>query len=327
MNVFIDTNILLSLYQLSGPDLDELKKIIKLSQNGKIKIYLPQQVKDEFSRNRERVIKESVGVFEKSKANASLPNIAKSHTKVSDLRRLQEEFNQLVKEIKSDIDEQISDGKLKADELVSVLFSQLNTSAIDTSIIDKARLRKELGNPPGKNGNLGDSINWEWLLSNVPAGEDLNIVSSDSDYSSELIDGDIKKFLADEWVLNKDSEIKLYKGLPDLLKDHFPHIKLSDEIDKQAAINQLESSWAFTTTHDAISKLDKFAEFGDGELSQLINAYISNSQIHWILGDEDVLNFAKKILSLVKNEFLELDAYPLKCMVEEIEKSSDSNAS
>jgi len=44
MNIFIDTNILLDLYHLSGPDLDELKKIIKLHQTAQIKIYLPRQV-------------------------------------------------------------------------------------------------------------------------------------------------------------------------------------------------------------------------------------------------------------------------------------------
>ena len=68
MNIFIDTNILLDLYHLSGPDLDELKKIIKLHQTAQIKIYLPGQVKDEFYRNRERVVKESIELFEKSKA-------------------------------------------------------------------------------------------------------------------------------------------------------------------------------------------------------------------------------------------------------------------
>jgi hypothetical protein len=39
MNVFIDTNILLSFFYLSGDDLEELKKLIVLLQKDKVKLW------------------------------------------------------------------------------------------------------------------------------------------------------------------------------------------------------------------------------------------------------------------------------------------------
>ena len=55
MKIFIDTNILLELFKLSGPDLDELKKVLKLSEKQKIEILISSQIEDEFWHNRERV--------------------------------------------------------------------------------------------------------------------------------------------------------------------------------------------------------------------------------------------------------------------------------
>ena len=326
MNIFIDTNVLLNLYHLSGPDLDELKKIIKLHQTAQIKIHLPKQVKDEFYRNRERVVKESIELFDKSKASSSLPNMTRTHERISELRSIQEAFNQLVKDIKADVMLQAIDGKLKADELIEVLFDQFIDSLINEEVIKKAKNRHEIGNPPGKKDGLGDAINWEWLLDSVPDHEDLNIVSGDGDFESELNPGFIKDFLQREWRSTKNSEVRLFKGLPELLKEYFPEIKLSDEIDKKDAILKLESSYNFAATHAAISKLNKYDEFNENEQLRLVNAVINNQQVHWILGDEDVFDFAKKLLGQIKNVSLQIDAVPLEVMLEEVEKSRNENA-
>lgn len=60
MKIFIDTNILLDLYHLSGPDLDELEKVLKLMKRQKVKLLIPKQVEDEFWRNRENVINDAI---------------------------------------------------------------------------------------------------------------------------------------------------------------------------------------------------------------------------------------------------------------------------
>ena len=52
MNIFIDTNVYLSFYHLSSDDLEELKKLVVLAREGKVVLLLPEQVIDEFRRNR-----------------------------------------------------------------------------------------------------------------------------------------------------------------------------------------------------------------------------------------------------------------------------------
>ena len=56
MNLFIDTNILLDFYRMSSGDLEEIRKIARLSANKKIRLLISDFVIDEFNRNREGVI-------------------------------------------------------------------------------------------------------------------------------------------------------------------------------------------------------------------------------------------------------------------------------
>ncbi len=51
-NLFIDTNTFLSFYHLTNEDLEELKKLVVLIDSSEIRLFVPQQVKNEFVRNR-----------------------------------------------------------------------------------------------------------------------------------------------------------------------------------------------------------------------------------------------------------------------------------
>ena len=64
----------------------------------------------------------------------------------------------------------------------------------DSSTLDKATDRTEIGNPPGKKGSLGDAIIWESLLGHAP-DEPLHFVSDDIDYKSKLNKLKMKDFL------------------------------------------------------------------------------------------------------------------------------------
>lgn len=323
MKVFIDTNILLGLYHLSGPDLDELKKIIKLAENDQLTVLMPQQVADEFWRNRERVIRDALDTFLKTKAQQFLPNIIRSNPKASELRKAVDQVNSLVKTLKEDADSAINEHNLPADSIIELLFKQCKPEPIAHDVIERARLRKDLGNPPGKADSLGDAVNWEWLLSQADPNDDLTIVSADGDFESELLPSTPKEFLVREWGQKSVGHLTLHKGLPELLKANFPDIKLSDEIDKLAAIEKLEKSLSFTATHNAIAKLSKFDDFTDSEVVRIASAYDQNNQVHMIFGDTDVTDFAKKILPLAKSaEALEA-VKVLELLLEQIEEPDD----
>jgi len=53
--------------------------------------------------------------------------------------------------------------------------------------ITQAKLRKELGNPPGKKGDpIGDQLSWEQLLEKSKNSENLWIITNDDDYIFEF---------------------------------------------------------------------------------------------------------------------------------------------
>jgi len=324
MDIFVDTNILLGLYQLSGPDLEELKKIIKLSENEQITVHLPQHVSDEFWRNRERVIREALDNFAKTKAVQFLPNIVRSNPKANELRKAVDQVNSLAKTLREETATEIKENKLVADKLVAS-FLKLS-KPVSPQIVQKAILRKQLGNPPGKAGSLGDAINWEWLLGQIATINDLKIISADADFESELVPGTPKEFLIREWAsINPFGTLALYKSLPEFLKAHFPDIKLAGEIDKFAAIEKLEKALSFAATHSAITRLDKFDDFGDIEIMRIAEAYNNNTQVRMIIGDADVTAFAKKIIPLAKSDQAKEALKPVVDVLTQIEELEDEN--
>lgn len=164
MKLFIDTNILLEMYELSGPDLEELRKLVKLVETGKIELLLPQQVVDEFWRNREDVIADSLKQFRESGAQAKIPNIVRTYPGWLKLRDAVAAVNKGVKDLEGKVKEDIAAKTLRADAIVLDLFRVSTAASIEDDIVAAARLRADIGNPPGKKGSLGDAICWEWLL-------------------------------------------------------------------------------------------------------------------------------------------------------------------
>jgi hypothetical protein len=52
MQLFIDANVFLSFYRFSSDDLEQLEKLTVLVKTGRIRLWLPEHVVDEFYRNR-----------------------------------------------------------------------------------------------------------------------------------------------------------------------------------------------------------------------------------------------------------------------------------
>ena len=303
MKVFIDTNILLDIYQLSGPDLEELRKLIKLVGKGKIDLLLTQQVLDEFWRNRERVIADAMKSFRESKAMAKIPNIIRSYPEAIDLKKAVDQVNEIVKILTGKATQEIEENALKADEVIGELFDAVKVGDISPEIVARANLRTALGNPPGKPGSIGDAVNWEWLLEFEIdfADDELVLISADGDYESELLKGRPKEFLVREWnAKHADCQLILDKSLTDFLKRAFPDIQLADEVDKIEAIELLEQAGSFAATHNAVANLSEYDDFKDSEVQRIVKAYLENNQVRWILGDDDVKAFGKKIVSVIK---------------------------
>ena len=326
MKVFIDTNILLDIYHLSGADLEELRKLKKMVEKGKVELLVSSQVVDEFWRNRERVIADALRIFRESKATAKIPNIIRVYPEARELKANVEKANEIVRTLMARAVEDIEKDALKADEVIQELLSAVTVGEVTDEILGRAKRRSDVGNPPGKKDSLGDGINWEWLLEQEIEfwDDELIIISADGDYESELTKGKPREYLLREWKKkNHGCTLVLEKSLTGFLATRFPGIQLAEEIDKIEEIERLENSSNFATTHRAIAALNKYDDFKDAEIRRIVRAYLENSQVAWILGDVDVKTFGRKVVDLAKSPETKEACAELRQRLDELEEDDD----
>jgi predicted nucleic acid-binding protein len=298
MHAFIDTNILLSFYHLSNDDLEELKKLAVLIQQKSVTLYLTDQIAAEFARNREVKIADAVKRLKDQRLNLQFPQICKDFTEYDQLRNLQQLYDKTHAQLLNKLQDAIQKKALKADAAIAALFESTETLTTSDNIVTAARLRMEVGNPPGKNGSLGDALNWELLLQSVPKNQDIYFITEDKDYVSALDETKFKDFLLDEWSKKKAGDVFFYKRLSSFFKDKFPQIKLASELEKDILIQNLANSANFAATHSLIAKLNKYTEFTTSQAEAILSTTTTNNQIGWIATDSDVKAF---VLSILKN--------------------------
>lgn len=299
-NLFIDSNIWLSLYHFTNDDLAQFGKLKEIIGRD-IKLFIPQQVYDEVSRNREIKLKDAFKQFEVKPIQ--YPAFCKEYEEYekfnSDYTDLIKRYKAWYKKIKADMETR----NLPADTTIQDFFQASGLIQCD-SYVETAYTRYRIGNPPGKDNKYGDAINWECLLATVPNGEDLYLISADKDYRSEFFDEALNPFLKDEWKRKKNSEIHFYTNLVRFLNEHFEDIKLKTEQVKQDLIDKLSMSPNFVSTHGIIALMSKYSGWTDAQIESICSAAENNTQIGWLLGDDDVFEFYSRLLSKVKSEDL-----------------------
>lgn len=280
INLFIDTNILLGFYRYTNDDLEKLSKlediIIKTSR---IKLYVTRQQVDEFYRNRDGVIKQSIDSMKVEKP--ILPKTFSEHSEYSNAVRESRDLFSKINKIKQDTLEQALRGNLRADAIVKNIFRL--PIATTSEIINKARMRMDVGNPPGKNASLGDAINWEILLESVESTDifnEIHIISDDVDYRSALDDAAIDTFLANEWSSRKLGTVYLYRTLNSFFSKHFPDIALVDEAIKDGIIEQIGTATSFDSARSLIAKLYTMGNLSEGQAKSLFKSSSTNAQVY-----------------------------------------------
>jgi predicted nucleic acid-binding protein len=313
MNLFIDTNIFLSFFHLSSDDLQELKKLAVLVRTKKIVLHLTEQVTIEFRRNRALKIADALKRLHEQRTTFQFPQFCKDYEQYGLIRKSLKETQQALSTLLAKVEEDISYERLKADEIIKEIFDSVGPIATTEPILNAARKRIEIGNPPGKDNSLGDAINWEALLSVVPNNQDLVLVTDDKDYISPLNDSELNPFLLSEWSARKNSQIRFYRRLSAMLGDLFPDIKLETELEKEELIREFAASPNFASTHIAIAKLSKYSDFSTLQINEIVAAVITNSQISWIIADEDVSKF---IANVIRGREQIIDAHNHKALLE-----------
>ena len=294
MHVFVDTNILLSFYHYSSDELDALNDVFANHEHGSATVYVTEQVKDEFVRNRDGKIKDALKKFKDSKIHLQFPSFMKGYEEYGRLREIAAEAKELNKSILEKVNKAIESEELRADELITSIFTESSSTKVTTKRLEAANIRLARGNPPGKNGSLGDAINWEILLEKVPDNNDIHIISADGDFYSTLNEAKPSAFITKEWKRKKKADVFVYRTLSDFTKEHFDGIAFSYDKNKQELIGKLESSGNFARTHDLIARLSEYNYFSLKEVEEILDAAVANSQFGWIVTDYDVSDFLNK---------------------------------
>lgn len=295
MHVFIDTNILLNFFHFTKEEIDALSNVFASHEHGAATVHLTEQVCDEFSRNRENKIKDALKKFKDVKFAAQLPAFMKQYEEYEQIRQKSAELQELAKAISQKVDSDVVEMGLLTDVLIKDIFTKSNPIPTTPELFARAQMRVLLGNPPGKNGSMGDSVNWIALLDTVPDGENIHVISEDGDYYSTLDENRPHPFLKSEWNTKKHAELFVYRTLSSFLKEHFDGVAFSYDKDKDALIESLAESGAFAVTHNLIAKLEQFGYFSLKEVQRILAAAVANNQFGWIVTDEDVYKFLKRV--------------------------------
>ena len=226
MWIFIDTNIYLDFYRGRNVGL-----LLKSLESVKDKIFIPQPIRNEVIRNRVNAALERINE-DKKKLSIKLVPFPDLLTTLAldDYPSLQNDWTdlgskskELEKRYKSVLAKTVCHVAQGIDPISKSLQSILeNARPHNEEQLTKARLRKELGNLPGKrNAPLGDQLAWEQLISTVKDDEDIWIVSRDADY---LVGFDnqitLNPFLYEEFAKQRRGKVYTFQDLASALQHY-----------------------------------------------------------------------------------------------------------
>lgn len=229
MNIlYIDANIFLEFYNSNKP---EFKKLLNSIIEVKDKVFFTEQFKYEIDRNKLNVFKQSIDNYIKqvSITNTVLPehldkgNTSKLISWNSSRKELEIQIknsNNELLQIFNETLENVSSSEDNVSKELSSLYNKSRKPTIDN--LNKARIRKEIGNPPGKNNDpLGDQLSWEMLLDIIPNVNRIWIISKDQDYYTENKDiFYLNPILKNDLIqINPAIEIRVFNKLSEALRD------------------------------------------------------------------------------------------------------------
>lgn len=295
-HLFVDTNVFLDFYTLSAEDIEELRKLATLVQQGSVALYVTQQIRHEFLRNRDKKIRDTLFQINEGFQALNAPSFLADYPAH---QNLQEAINHYEYYYTKLVDQFTHDAKthnLLADQLIAELFQVSHFIPFSQETYNTAAQRVYLGDPPGKHFSFGDAINWLSLLERVPDQQDLYFIGGDKDFSSAIDRHDFHQFLLSEWQQQKGGTVHYYfQGLGRFFRDNHPHVVYATDFLRARLVDELQQSGSFARTRRILHELKAYEDFTAAEIETLAKAIIFNNQILWIREETAV----KETLSLI----------------------------
>lgn len=215
--VFIDTNIFIGLYESNNNKIDKIFEDISKFKN---MLVFPEQVYDEFLRNRDSILQNQINLSKKNKVEihtTSLIRHLNEFTALSDLKKqFDDKNNELITALQKIKNNATEDPVLQG--FLSIYNDEQVKKLPRTSeIIQKAHTRLLIGNPPidKRKGTMGDQIIWETLIQNLK--DDLIFVTEDQTYLEH------KYFIENEYMTCTTKRIIITDKISTALKEIGEH--------------------------------------------------------------------------------------------------------
>ena len=212
---FIDANQYLNLYRVTTG-----KQLLAPLQEHQEYLFVTEQIVQEVERNKLQVAAEFLAKqFEQLKVSSfGVPDHlfdiseeleAKLREQLGEIGDKIKETNKQLMNAANETLRQISQSTDRVSKSLDTIFKRAVRPTQEE--LQKARERKERGNPPGKSENpLGDQLTWEQILTQCQQWSQLWIVTNDGDYAtlhnSELL---LNPFLYKE-LLQRNPKLEIY---------------------------------------------------------------------------------------------------------------------
>ena len=225
MQLFLDTNIYLDFFRASGsedaPDrLAPLRRLAELVSSGEVVLIVPEQVVNEYRRQRRKVAEETRELLIQMSKYAPSGHmvLGKKRREVKAVNRAIKDTKKAVKNLVEKYDEQIEEETTEADKLIKRLFKKAKKLPDSEEILERAHKRFLRGDPPRKSDySYGDAIVWEILLEKG-SDDGLTMITRDGDYT-EPHKGKkaLKSFLVSEWEAKTKQKVQYRETLGELI--------------------------------------------------------------------------------------------------------------
>lgn len=203
MKIFIDTNIFHGLYESNNHNISKIFEDISKFKN---KLVFSEQVYDEFLRNRDNILQQQINLCSSNRVElhtTALIHHLDEYEKMLSLKKQFKEANiELINKLKK-IKNDTSEDPVFQHFLSIYNDSEVKKFARTQDIIERAKTRKLIGNPPieKRKATIGDQVIWETLLENL--NDDLIFVTEDQTYS------DHKLFIETEYLTHNGKKVEI----------------------------------------------------------------------------------------------------------------------
>ncbi|WED44002.1 hypothetical protein [Legionella cardiaca] len=274
MDVFIDADIFVNFYYFSN-EINYLNKIKHLIMQKKIRLHLTENVIIDFLCKRRNLFLKCKNF----KNNCTVRY--KKFTNFSQFISNQKNSNTPIAEI---------------DSILLEIFRASNVINLTKKDVLKIFSKHE------DHLTKREILNWQMLLENIEC--DLHLISPHGDYFYKNT-SIIKEQLQDEWERNVFTPFKIlgYRSMSSFLIKHFP-IEMAgnniEELQVDFLLKKLPQVKTFSEIHRIVKKLNQFILLNPQQLEAICDIFIHNRFIKWMLSDQDIILFIRKLIEKYK---------------------------